>query len=137
MMRCKGNRGLRLICFPFRNSIRMKPSKNKSGDSGIAAYEPGVDWIDVAWGHESYRYHPSRIGPKHLAVLKKLADTGDNLNTYINQHPVVRDRAKSCRSSRGSQALESFFNGQVLTRRSDDTPVVRRRSTTGVSLLQY
>jgi hypothetical protein len=68
----------------------MKPYKNLSEDSGITEYEYGNDWITIRWHEFLYRYELTKIGYEHLTAMKRLADDGDELNTYINKHPEVK-----------------------------------------------
>lgn len=68
----------------------MKPYRNP--DSGITGYDYGDRWIHIRFvGGAIHAYTLARIGAKHLAELKRLADSGDGLNTYINTHPQVKD----------------------------------------------
>lgn len=70
----------------------MKPYQNLSGDSGIRAYEYGPDWIQIQFEHGgTYKYTSSGIGAANLKTLKRLANSGDELNTFINSHPAVKD----------------------------------------------
>ena len=70
----------------------MKPYQNLSGDSGILAYEYGLDWIRIRFDHGgTYEYTKASIGAAHLRTLKRLADSGDELNTFINSHPEVKN----------------------------------------------
>ena len=69
----------------------MKPYRNIDGDSGVAAYEYGNDWISVQFRHcGTYTYRATRIGTSHIANMKRLADAGDGLNAYINTNPDVK-----------------------------------------------
>jgi hypothetical protein len=72
----------------------MKSYRDINGDSGVAAYEYGEDWIEVrfsAGSTRNYRYESAKIGQPHIETMKRLADAGDGLNAYINTH---RDVAK-------------------------------------------
>lgn len=69
----------------------MKTYQNIGGDSGIVAYDYDSDSITVHFKHGgNYRYSSAGIGASHLAELKRLADSGDGLNSYINTHPEVK-----------------------------------------------
>ena len=69
----------------------MQPYIDLGGDSGIAAYEYGHDWIRVQFKHGgTYEYRSSVIGSTHLSTMKSLADSGDGLNAYINTNPDVK-----------------------------------------------
>lgn len=68
----------------------MKPYRGADGDSGVAAYESGPGWIVVRFHRGgTYRYDDTHPGRLHVLEMQRLADAGDGLNTYINQH--VRD----------------------------------------------
>lgn len=70
----------------------MKPYRNLSGDSGVAGYELGRNFIGVRFrSGEEYRYEAGRIGRKHLDAMRQLAEAGKGLATYINAHPEVRE----------------------------------------------
>lgn len=72
----------------------MKPYPDRTGDSGISAYEAGRSWIRIRFKHGgTYEYGASIIGAGHVRALKRLAESGLGLNTYINTHAVVRDGA--------------------------------------------
>lgn len=69
----------------------MKAYRDTDRDSGVVAYEYGDDWIAVQFRHGgTYTYRASRIGAHHLSAMKRLADSGDGLNAYINSHPEVK-----------------------------------------------
>lgn len=55
--------------------------------SGIAAYEAGADFIRVQFLDGSvYLYTYTSTGRHKIEAMKSLAEQGDGLNTYINQH---------------------------------------------------
>lgn len=67
----------------------MEPYKNLGQDSGVIAYEPGPDYIDVVFSDGAvYRYDYGNPGAEATENMKNLAAAGRGLNTYINQ--VVR-----------------------------------------------
>ena len=69
----------------------MKSYEDINRDSGIVAYDYGDDWIYVEFKHGgTYEYLSSKIGVSHLTTMKKLADSGDRLNQYINDHPEIK-----------------------------------------------
>ena len=72
----------------------MKLYINLDGNSGILAYEPGPNWIDIRWADGTYRYTADKVGAGNLAKMKVLALQGRGLNTFINHHPQVRDGAE-------------------------------------------
>lgn len=69
----------------------MDTYKDINGDSGVSAYEYGSDWIQVQFKYGGiYEYRASVIGSNHLSIMKKLADSGDGLNAYINTNQKIR-----------------------------------------------
>ncbi len=69
----------------------MKPYRNLSGDAGVEEYEYGPKWIRIHFsGDGVYEYITASVGAAHLKMMKHLADDGDGLTTYINQHSEVR-----------------------------------------------
>lgn len=69
----------------------MNVYRDLNGDSGVSRYEYGSDWIRVEFKRGgTYEYHASAIGAFHLNTMKRLADTGDGLNAYINTNPEVK-----------------------------------------------
>ncbi|MDH2916059.1 MAG: hypothetical protein PXX77_04195 [Gallionella sp.] len=70
----------------------MKAYKDINGDSGIAAYDYGDDWIKVQFkGGDTYEYRASNVGQSHINTMKGLADAGDGLNSYIMRNPTVKN----------------------------------------------
>ena len=68
----------------------MRPYLNRSGDSGVLAYEVRADSIIVRFVETgTYRYDYERPGKTHVERMKELARAGQGLATYITQH--VRD----------------------------------------------
>ena len=69
----------------------MKRYKNLSGNSGVAAYECEDSLIKVRFhgNADIYVYDSHRPGRARVAQMKKLAERGRGLSTYISQ--VVRD----------------------------------------------
>jgi len=58
--------------------------------SGVAAYQCGPGWIVIRFHRGgSYRYDRRNPGALHVLEMQRLAEAGEGLNTYINQH--VRD----------------------------------------------
>jgi hypothetical protein len=69
----------------------MNSYKDINGDSGVAAYEYADEWIKVYFRHGgTYEYRASKIGATHINTMKRLADSGDGLNAYINTHKDVK-----------------------------------------------
>jgi hypothetical protein len=71
----------------------MKLYGNESGDSGVVGYKFDDDSISVRF-HDGYvyRYSIERIGREHLEKMKRLAEAGKGLASYINHHPEIRRR---------------------------------------------
>lgn len=70
----------------------MEAYKDINGDSGVAAYDYGDDWIKVQFKDgNTYEYQAANIGQAHITNMKKLADAGDGLNSYIMRNPTVRN----------------------------------------------
>ena len=56
-------------------------------DSGVVAYEYGDCFIRVQFSDRAiYRYTCASAGSYHIEQMKLLADRGDGLNAYINNH---------------------------------------------------
>lgn len=69
----------------------MKPYTDVNGDSGVLAYDYDPDSIRVQFKHGgTYVYRSSKIGSLHLNTMKKLAESGDGLNAYINTNSDVK-----------------------------------------------
>jgi hypothetical protein len=66
----------------------MTPYSNLSGDSGVAAYEIGSDFIKVQFRHSTklYIYDSAKPGSSHVQQMQRLAVAGRGLSTYISQH---------------------------------------------------
>jgi len=62
----------------------MERYKNLGGDSGISAYEIGNDSITVQFSSGSvYLYTYQSAGRDNIEHMKKLAITGEGLNSFI------------------------------------------------------
>lgn len=65
----------------------MKPYKDTDNDSNIEAYEYDEDSITIRFKDESvYEYTGDCVTPYMLNQMKALADAGDGLNAFINEH---------------------------------------------------
>lgn len=63
-----------------------KRYKNLSGNSGVEYYGTTPDSIFVWFkGRRCYEYNASRPGAHHVATMKRLAENGRGLSTYISQ----------------------------------------------------
>ncbi len=67
---------------------RMVRYKNRSGNSGIAAFLIGADFVKLRFLSQSkiYVYTRDSVGPQHLKEMKRLATLGKGLSTYVNHH---------------------------------------------------
>ncbi len=65
----------------------MKQYRDFDKDSGIAAYDCGPDWIHVQFKTGSvYEYTYSSAGQRNIEKMKRLANSGDGLNSFINKN---------------------------------------------------
>ena len=67
----------------------MERYRNAGGDSGVYAYEIGLDFIKVKFSGTSRTYtysYGGKAGPRHVDNMKLLARSGSGLNSYINKH---------------------------------------------------
>ena len=64
----------------------MEYYRNLSGDSGVTAYECGSDYIRVQFSDGAiYRYSYSSAGSHNIEEMKRLAQYGEGLNSFINR----------------------------------------------------
>jgi hypothetical protein len=74
-----------------RSAMRKQPVrkdyKDRSGTSGVRHYALGQTFIRV-WFEDGglYQYDEAKPGALHVARMKRLAEEGRGLATYINQH---------------------------------------------------
>ena len=65
----------------------MQLYANVDGDSGVAAYECGPDSIAVEFTDGScYEYTYGSCGVANCEEMKRLAASGDGLNSFINRN---------------------------------------------------
>lgn len=65
----------------------MQPYANRSGNSGVRAYECAADSISVKFSDGSvYLYTYASCGAGHCEQMKGLAASGSGLNSFINRH---------------------------------------------------
>lgn len=66
----------------------MERYRNTGGNSGVYAYEIGLDYITVKFSGTSktYTYSYGRAGKNHVEQMKSLASIGSGLNGYINSY---------------------------------------------------
>lgn len=76
----------------------METYTNLSGQSNIARYEIGGDYITVEFASgptRFYKYTYAKPGANHVERMKELARDGQGLNSYINTNPEVRNGYES------------------------------------------
>ncbi len=65
----------------------MEPYADINGDSGIAEFKAGDNFIRVKFKDGGvYLYTYSRPGRDHVERMKSLAAAGHGLNSYINRY---------------------------------------------------
>lgn len=65
----------------------MEKYKDLSQNSGVVAFEEGLDFIKVKFRDgEVYQYDHRHPGKLHVENMKELARQGQGLSTYISQH---------------------------------------------------
>jgi len=73
----------------------MERYRNSGGDSGVAAYEIGSDYIKVQFkDRKTYTYTYSSAGQHHIEKMKTLARRGHGLNSYINNYVKYKYQSK-------------------------------------------
>ena len=72
----------------------MKTYQDLNHDSGVSAYETSSDSITVRFKTGAvYLYNYSSPGAVHVEEMKRLAESGDGLNSYIGKN-VRKNYAK-------------------------------------------
>ena len=62
----------------------MKRYRNISGNSNVVSYEYGSDYITIQFcSGTPYTYSYASAGKENLENMKKLADAGQGLNSYV------------------------------------------------------
>lgn len=65
----------------------MRPYRDSDNNSNILGYEYGEDWIRIYFKNNSkYEYQDGPVGQFIINKMKYLADQGDGLNAFINEH---------------------------------------------------
>lgn len=73
----------------------MVPYRNLGGNSGIAAYVAGADFISVQFSDGwMYTYTTASAGDVNIELMKRLAASGRGLNAYINRYMRSRYASK-------------------------------------------
>lgn len=69
----------------------MHRYRNKSGESGVVAYELDKDSITLQFtGGDRYLYTERSTGAENIAKMQELAREGRGLSTFVSQH--IRSR---------------------------------------------
>jgi hypothetical protein len=63
----------------------MKPYGNKGGGSGVLAYETERDAIVIRFTKGTYRYTHEKPGRFEVEKMKRLAESGKGLASYISR----------------------------------------------------
>ena len=80
--RC-GGRALGIV----ESSDDMQRYRHAGADTGVTAFESGPDYIRVEFrGGRVYRYSYARAGRIHVEEMKRLAEEGRGLSTYISRN---------------------------------------------------
>lgn len=76
----------------------MEAYQNKSGVSGVVAYEIGSDFIKVKFekNHCVYLYNYQRPGAMHVDEMQRRALAGIGLATYIGKYINKNYYSKEC-----------------------------------------
>lgn len=73
----------------------MRQYKTLNHDTGVVAYETANDSISIKFRDGSvYLYTVKSTGAAAITEMKKLAEKGEGLTTYINQHVREHYQAK-------------------------------------------
>lgn len=66
----------------------MERYRNMGGDSGVSAYKIGADYIEIKFSGttRTYTYSYRKAGSTHVENMKRLAQSGRGLNSYINKN---------------------------------------------------
>lgn len=68
----------------------MQRYGNLTGNSGVTGYEIARDGIIIEFNDgDCYLYNYASTGRKNVETMKRLAETGRGLSTFVSQH--VRD----------------------------------------------
>ena len=74
----------------------MERYRNLSGNSGVVAYATGDDYIDIRFREDgTYRYTYEIPGREDVEEMKRLAQAGRGLSTYISTHVKGRYASKA------------------------------------------
>lgn len=75
----------------------MERYTDVDGDSGITAYEIGIDYVRVQFSTGAvYVYTYTSAGSSNIEQMKRLATTGDGLNSFIIRNVRKSYAKKEC-----------------------------------------
>lgn len=99
-----------------RSDTDMKPYMNYNGKSGVVEYDTGVDWFLVRFRDSSlYLYTEKSTAAEHIYQMRRLAETGSGLNSYLNR---VVGKQYAGRNYKGviamAQGMESYQSKRAL-----------------------
>lgn len=75
----------------------MPAYRDLDGDSGVVSYRYGADWIEVEFDRgpqRCYTFTYASAGAGHIEQMKRFADAGEGLNSYINKNVAKRYESK-------------------------------------------
>lgn len=89
---------------------------NYGGKSGVVEYDTGVDWFLVRFRDGSlYLYTEKSTAPEHIYQMRRLAETGSGLNSYLNR---IVGNEYAGRNYKGviamAQGMESYQSKRAL-----------------------
>ena len=74
------------VIYSLTGDSPMERYENLGGDSGVAAFEHGPNYIRVRFlDGAQYLYTDTSAGPGNIEQMKRLAVFGQGLNTFINR----------------------------------------------------
>ncbi|WP_185218709.1 hypothetical protein [Sphingobacterium mizutaii] len=83
----------------------MERYRNSGGDSVVSSFEIGNDYIAKKFlgSIRTYRYSYRKAGQSHVETMKRLAQSGSGLNSYINRYvkkyTIKKYGCKYCKGS--------------------------------------
>lgn len=70
-----------------KSDYRLKPYRSPKQNSGVTRYALGPDYIVIEFKSTAgYRYDSRSPGRRKVQIMKKLAQQGSGLATFINQN---------------------------------------------------
>ncbi|MBL8819949.1 MAG: J domain-containing protein [Planctomyces sp.] len=119
-----------LLCLVLFGANRyLQTARYGNSQSGIRGYTYGADWIRVHFDDgDIYEYRAIRIGQLHINTMKRLADSGQGLNTYINKNRTVWN-GWSKRITTSGEYLHATDDTNSATLHGDPSSTFPRLST--------